>query len=46
MAQTVSVTAEKERQMALERQKFQETKARMLAQQKYKEQQKLQDMLH
>ena len=36
MSQTGSITAEKEKQMALERQKFQEAKAKMLAQQKYK----------
>ena len=36
MSQTISITTEKEKQMALERQKFQETKAKMLAQQKYK----------
>ena len=36
MSQIGSITAEKEKQMALERQKFQEAKAKMLAQQKYK----------
>lgn len=36
MSQLGSITAEKEKQMALERQKFQEAKAKMLAQQKYK----------
>ena len=34
MSQIGSITAEKEKQMALERQKFQEAKAKMLAQQK------------
>ena len=34
MSQIGSITAEKEKQMALERQKFQEEKAKMLAQQK------------
>ena len=36
MSQIGSITVEKEKQMALERQKFQEAKAKMLAQQKYK----------
>ena len=36
MSQLGSITAEKEKQMALERQRFQEAKAKMLAQQKYK----------
>ena len=36
MSQTGSITAEKEKQMALERRRFQEAKAKMLAQQKYK----------
>lgn len=36
MSQLGSITAEKEKQMDLERQRFQEVKAKMLAQQKYK----------
>ena len=36
MSQLGSITAEKEKQMTLERQRFQEAKAKMLAQQKYK----------
>ena len=36
MSQIGSITAEKEKQMDLERQRFQEVKAKMLAQQKYK----------
>ena len=36
MSQLGSITAEKEKQMALERQRFQEVKVKMLAQQKYK----------
>ena len=36
MSQLGSITAEKEKQMDLERQRFQEAKAKMLAQQKYK----------
>ena len=36
MSQLGSITAEKEKQMALERRRFQEAKAKMLAQQKYK----------
>ena len=46
MSQLGSITAEKEKQMALERQRFQEAKAKMLAQQKYKRVARLPDTLH
>ena len=46
MSQIGSITAEKEKQMALERQRFQEAKAKMLVQQKYKERPELPDTLH
>lgn len=46
MSQLGSITAEKEKQMALERRRFQEAKAKMLAQQKYKEWPELPDTLH
>lgn len=45
MSQLGSITAEKEKQMDLERQRFQEVKAKMLAQRNIKERPELPDTL-